>query len=331
MDYADNAGVAFRWTDINNHYLVQLCDDSGTAPTTNMIFFKRVAGTYTQLGTANVTWARNTVGNWKISMVGSALQVHFDNVLVYSVTDTTYAAAGSVALRTNGTKQQYLDFTGSDPQPFIRLTQCATEVVILPASPIRITQLAFEVVVLSASPIRLTQFAVEVPVSSAIQHINVPITGTASLTFTSTATQLTRSAILGGATASLTFTSSISSMKIHRGLAGTASLTLTNIANVAIAFGMPSGTASLTFTSTPPVILGTRGLTGTSTIVFGQTGAVTKSTVMTGSGTASLKFTGYSTLTVNSPPVAPPSSLVNIKKVMITMPVPVLDSRGRPS
>lgn len=110
-DQAHDGGIIARQQDNNNYYLLQVGDDSGVDPLTNLQIYKRVGGTFTRLVTADVTWPRGTSKLIKFVLNGSKLEVYFDGSKVISITDTSITATGSMGFRNNSvTAFQVLDF-----------------------------------------------------------------------------------------------------------------------------------------------------------------------------------------------------------------------------
>jgi hypothetical protein len=104
MGGANDAGLVLRLADQNNFYLLTISDDSGTNPTANFRIFKRVAGTFTQLGSSvNLAWTRGTSKVIKFSIAGSTIKAFMDSVEQLSVTDSAITAAGLIGMRSNAT------------------------------------------------------------------------------------------------------------------------------------------------------------------------------------------------------------------------------------
>ena len=81
INHAHNGGLVLRFIDNNNYYLLALCDDSGASPTQNVQLFKRVSGTFTQIGSnINLTWARGTSKIVRFKAVGTTLSVSIDGI-----------------------------------------------------------------------------------------------------------------------------------------------------------------------------------------------------------------------------------------------------------
>lgn len=109
-DQVDNGGIVARYQDSNNYYLLNLSDDSGIAPAQNLTLYKRVAGAFTSLGTANVTWVRGVSKPIKFTLYGSRLEAYFDGVKVISITDTAFSGGGVGLRNSSATASRYLDF-----------------------------------------------------------------------------------------------------------------------------------------------------------------------------------------------------------------------------
>lgn len=81
--------LAFRYVDLNNHYLAQ----AGSS----MSIFKRVSGTYTALNTSAVPITQNTWYRLKVITVSSTLKEYINDTLRASAIDTTFSG-GKIAL-----------------------------------------------------------------------------------------------------------------------------------------------------------------------------------------------------------------------------------------
>lgn len=106
-DQAQDGGIIARHQDNLNYYLLTFSDSSANG---NMVMFKRVAGTYINLGLVNISWTRGTSKAIKFTLRGSLLEAWFDGVKILSITDTAFTGGG-VGLRNNSTPaSQFLDF-----------------------------------------------------------------------------------------------------------------------------------------------------------------------------------------------------------------------------
>lgn len=110
---ANDAGLALRLQDNNNYYLAVVQDNSSTgANPNNVLLYKKVGGSYTQLGsTVTVSFVRGTSHTLSFSASGTSLVVKFDGVTRISVTDSAISAAGKCGPRTNGGNFKVDSFT----------------------------------------------------------------------------------------------------------------------------------------------------------------------------------------------------------------------------
>jgi len=99
---ASDSGLALRLLDKNNYYLAVIKDGSHT-PGNVVIVYKRVGGTFTQLGSSAINFPINTVHSLAFSANGSSLVASFDGTPVVTVTDTSIAGAGKCGMRSGST------------------------------------------------------------------------------------------------------------------------------------------------------------------------------------------------------------------------------------
>ena len=100
INHCQDGGLILRFVDNSNYYLLLLSDDSGAAPSANIRIYKRVAGTFTQLGsTADITWTRGPNKTIRFSAIGTTLKAFADGVEVISVTDSAFAGPGGFGMR----------------------------------------------------------------------------------------------------------------------------------------------------------------------------------------------------------------------------------------
>jgi hypothetical protein len=110
INSASDSGVVVRFQDQNNFYLLALSDDSGSSPTANMRLYKRVAGTFTQLGSSyNATFPNLSSHTFRLTANGTTLTAYMDGVAVITVTDSAISAAGKVGMRANQNGGDYFD------------------------------------------------------------------------------------------------------------------------------------------------------------------------------------------------------------------------------
>lgn len=105
---AADSGVVVRYQNQNNFYLVTMSDGSGTNPTQQLRLFKRVSGTFTQLGSSvNMGWTHLATHTVRLTATGNSIVVYFDGVAQISVTDSSISAAGSVGMRSNASSGDF--------------------------------------------------------------------------------------------------------------------------------------------------------------------------------------------------------------------------------
>ena len=107
INHAYDGGLVLRFINNSNYYLAALLDDSGHSPNENVRIYKRVGGTYTQLGgSVNITWTRGVSKTFRFQAAGTTLQVFVDGVSQLSVTDSAIAGPGGVGMRNNTSSMQ---------------------------------------------------------------------------------------------------------------------------------------------------------------------------------------------------------------------------------
>ena len=98
------AGIALRLSDANNYYVVR-----ANALEDNVRLYKVVGGRRSQFAGAD---AKVTSGVWqelRFKLEGSRFEVFLDGKSLYIASDTTFAAAGRVALWTKADSVTYFD------------------------------------------------------------------------------------------------------------------------------------------------------------------------------------------------------------------------------
>ena len=111
INQAQDAGLVVRFINNSNYYLLALADDSSVTPTQNLRLFKRVSGTYTQLASADITWARGTSNTVRFSASGTTLSALVNGTSALSVTDSALSSPGGVGMRNNAsTASKYQAF-----------------------------------------------------------------------------------------------------------------------------------------------------------------------------------------------------------------------------
>ena len=109
---AGNNGLVARWQDNNNYYVAIVRDASSASGTPNTIqLYKRVAGTFTSLGTGTIAFTRDTLHTVDFVLLGTSLTVKFDGVTKITATDSAISAAGGVGMWGDTTPNQWDSFT----------------------------------------------------------------------------------------------------------------------------------------------------------------------------------------------------------------------------
>lgn len=148
-------GVCVRWASGQNGYFARI------SSVNTLGIFKSVAGSATQLGTG-VAYTPSANDVLKLEVVGSVLVAYVNGVPLYSVTDTTFTAAGNGGLRGSNTAI-WDDFSAGPIGERVQISDVATVVkIITPAlgsHPVGITDSASDVVTAKrfpADPVGLT-------------------------------------------------------------------------------------------------------------------------------------------------------------------------------
>ena len=100
-DTAFEAGIVFRYKDINNYYLLAFGNDSGTYPAQNMRLLKSVGGVFTQLGSSvDLAWSSGQK-TFRLEVVGTSIKAYVGGVLQIDVTDSDISGEGRVGFYSN--------------------------------------------------------------------------------------------------------------------------------------------------------------------------------------------------------------------------------------
>lgn len=94
---SSDLGIVFRSSDDNNYLLAAIDGSGGTA----IRIFKKVAGSYTQLGTTGTAFA-SSGDVWKVRANGSSITVYQNGVSVRTVTDSTFITNTKHGIRSHG-------------------------------------------------------------------------------------------------------------------------------------------------------------------------------------------------------------------------------------
>jgi hypothetical protein len=98
------AGLAVRLADANNYYVVR-----ANAAEDNVRLYKVVAGQRRQFAGVNIKVPSGVWQELRLTARGSRFEVFLDGKSLYSATDTTFPAAGKVALWTKADSVTYFD------------------------------------------------------------------------------------------------------------------------------------------------------------------------------------------------------------------------------
>lgn len=102
--FSDDGGLVLRVKDVSNYYMLVICDSGNTGSPSVVRFFKKVSGTFTQLGSnVPISFNRYTYHDIAFEAIGNTLKAYVDGVLVGTQTDSTFTAAGLLGVRQNGT------------------------------------------------------------------------------------------------------------------------------------------------------------------------------------------------------------------------------------
>lgn len=99
VSQARDSGILFRFQDQSNYYLLALSDDSGASPSANLTLYRRVAGTFTSMGTYNAAWTRGITHTARLAVYGTNLKAYWDGAEVINATSNHITAAGKVGMR----------------------------------------------------------------------------------------------------------------------------------------------------------------------------------------------------------------------------------------
>lgn len=95
-----DAGLVLRLADNNNYYLLVLMDSLSGDPGWHRLY-KRVGGSFTQIGLGYMAFTRGTPFTASFSAVGTALKVIAEGEEIISVTDSSHSS-GRCGIRVSG-------------------------------------------------------------------------------------------------------------------------------------------------------------------------------------------------------------------------------------
>lgn len=93
LTQADDAGIVLRFADNSNYYVAVIADaSSGTGSPNRISLYKRVGGTYTQVGSnVSISFTRGTEHEFEYKIIGTYHIIKFDGATVLTATDTAHA------------------------------------------------------------------------------------------------------------------------------------------------------------------------------------------------------------------------------------------------
>jgi mannan endo-1,4-beta-mannosidase len=99
---AYDAGLVLRVQSSLTYYMLAVRDDSGSAPASNLMMYRRGNGPFIGIGSSvNITWPRGSSRTIRFQINGSTLKVFVNGVEVISETDANIATAGGVGMRSD--------------------------------------------------------------------------------------------------------------------------------------------------------------------------------------------------------------------------------------
>lgn len=111
---ADDAGLVIRLVDNNNYYVAVICDGSsvaGAGVQNTVKLFKRVAGSFTQLGTTQtISFTRGIPQTFAIAASGTTITVKLNGTALITVTDSSLSS-GRCGPRSDSNQAQFDSFT----------------------------------------------------------------------------------------------------------------------------------------------------------------------------------------------------------------------------
>lgn len=114
ISVADDAGLVLRLVDNNNYYVAAISDASaviGAGNKNKVKLYKRVAGTFTQLGTTqSISFTRGTPQTFSLSAAGTTLTVKFNGSALITTTDASLTT-GKCGPRSDSNRATFDSFT----------------------------------------------------------------------------------------------------------------------------------------------------------------------------------------------------------------------------
>lgn len=142
LNQSANAGLIWRYTDVNNFYFAIISDaSSGTNPNTVKIYKRAASVTSGVLATGTIVFTRGTYHTFRVVMSTTSITAYFDGVSVTSITDASLAGPGSVGfLQSSTTQTNWYSIRGQQfgddvtgKSVWTRLTLTSTDPTLTPA------------------------------------------------------------------------------------------------------------------------------------------------------------------------------------------------------
>ena len=104
LSRSDDGGVCVRYTSPAQHYRVIVHDDLSATNQQKLTVYKRVGGVDTQLDQQSISFVRGTFHALHWTIIGSALTVYWDGLVVSTVTDSSISTCTYSAALFNGSE-----------------------------------------------------------------------------------------------------------------------------------------------------------------------------------------------------------------------------------
>lgn len=109
IDTAEDAGIAWHESNTANYYLLNVTDAQSSTGRANAVqLFKIASGAITSLTQAAISFTRGTLHRLQATMQTGAITAYFDGTQLFTYTDASPLASGTVGLFASGLAQYYL-------------------------------------------------------------------------------------------------------------------------------------------------------------------------------------------------------------------------------
>ncbi len=142
LNQAANAGLIWRYTDVNNFYFAIISDaSSGTNPNTIKIYKRAASVTSGVLASVVIAFTRGTYHTFKVISSTTSHTAYFDGVSMISIVDASLAGPGSIGfLQSSTTQTNWYSIRGQQfgddvtgKSVWTRLTLTSTDPTLTPA------------------------------------------------------------------------------------------------------------------------------------------------------------------------------------------------------